>query len=371
MDDRNKESYGEEARLRLVRISKLIRLTTAAAMILFGSLAVIGLVLAFFPYNKEQLADFHGRLIDSINILPADIVRSILGETHIRLQVMLVGFFITLFGLLMVYLIQECRKIFKKIINSHSPFTREASSDFRKLSLKALLICIFSTLLGLVIVLLLRLFAYIFEYGAYLQAKADETNRIQEEMIMSFAEITENKSEQTGRHVRRVAEYSRIMAEAMGIDEDRAKLIRLASTMHDIGKLLIPDEILEKPSRLTDEEFEVIKKHPGYGGKLLNDVEGEVMSMAKTVALEHHERPDGRGYPEGKTGSDISIESRIVAVADVYDALTSRRSYKQAWDEKDAYEEIVKGRGTQFDADVVDAFIKSYPKINAVREDMK
>ena len=91
------------------------------------------------------------------------------------------------------------------------------------------------------------------------------------------------------------------------------------------------------------------------------------MHMARTVALEHHERPDGHGYPEGKKDADISLEGKIVAVADVYDALTSRRSYKQAWDEKDAYAEILKGKGTQFDAAVVDAFERAYPKINETR----
>lgn len=361
----------EESYKRIIKISRIIQYTTIVAMIAFAVFAMFGLVIAFYPYSEEQLEDFQSRIVDNINLLPTDLVSGFFGDTHLKLKVMLTGFFMTLFGLLLVYLIYEYKKIFKKILSSRTPFTREASNDFRKLSFKALLICLFSTLLGLVLFLVLRLFAYLFEYGAYLQDKADETNRIQEEMIMSFAEISENKSDQTGKHVRRVAEYSLIMAEAMGIDEDQAKLIRLASTMHDIGKLLIPNAILEKPARLTEEEFAVIKKHPVYGGDLLNNVEGDVMRMAKTVALEHHERPDGKGYPEGKTGEDISIEGRIVAVADVYDALTSRRSYKQAWDEKDAYNEIVKGRGTQFDADVVDAFIKAYPRINEVRESLQ
>ena len=361
----------EESYKRIIKISRIIQYTTAVAMALFGLFALGGIGIAVYPYDAEMIVSFHRSLIDSVNLLPSDLIRSFMGEDHLRLQVILTGVFIFLFGILLVYLIHEYRKIFKKITSSRSPFTRETSGDFRKLSNKALLICLFSTLLGLALFLLLRLFAYIFEYGAYLQDKADETSRIQEEMIMSLAEITENKSEQTGKHVRRVAEYSLLMAEEMGIDEDEAKMIRLASTMHDIGKLLIPDSILEKPARLTDEEFAVIKKHPGYGGDLLNNVEGDVMRMARTVALEHHERPDGRGYPEGKKGNSLSIEGRIVAVADVYDALTSNRSYKKAWDEKDAYEEIVKGRGTQFDEGVIDAFIKAYPKINAVREKLQ
>ena len=183
--------------------------------------------------------------------------------------------------------------------------------------------------------------------------------------------FTENKSEQTGRHIRRVAEYSRIIAEELGLGEDRAKVIRLASTMHDIGKILIPSEILEKPARLTDAEFNIIKKHPGYGEELLRNVEGDVIGVAKTIALEHHERPDGRGYPRGLQSDSLSLEGQIVAVADVYDALTSKRSYKDAWDEQAACHEILKGRGTQFSETVVDAFERAYSSINSVRQQLQ
>ena len=361
----------EESRTRIIKISRIIQLTTTFCMILFGVIAVGGLLVGFFPYAEEELESTSLMIADSSNLLPVDVTRFILGDSSYRLQIMLSGIFITLMALLLVYLIHEYKKIFKYFILSRTPFTKKTCTDLRKLSVKSLLLVLFSTLLGFIIFLLIRLFAYIFEYGSYLQDKADETNRIQEEMIMSFAEITENKSEQTGKHVRRVAEFSRIMALEMGLDEDRAKQIRLASTMHDIGKLLIPSNILEKPARLTEEEFAEIKKHPGYGGNLLNNVEGDVMRMARTVALEHHERPDGRGYPEGKTLKDLSLEGQIVAVADVYDALTSKRSYKQAWNEKDAYDEIVKGKGSQFSEAVVDAFIKAYPRINAVREELQ
>ena len=363
----------EETRKRIVKISKIIQLMTTLCMILFGGIAVIGLGVAFFSFQiqEDELATMHYDLVNNANLLPIDLVATFMKDNNIRLQIALAGIFISLMSAILVYLIYGYKKIFKQIINARTPFTMETADRLRKLATRALLLVFFSTLLGIILFLVLRLIAYIFEYGAYLQEKADETSRIQEEMIMSFAEITENKSEQTGKHVRRVAEYSRIMALEMGLGEDRANQIRLASTMHDIGKLMIADAILEKPARLTEEEFAEIKKHPGYGGRLLKNVEGDVMRMAQTVALEHHERPDGRGYPEGKTLDDLSLESRIVAVADVYDALTSKRSYKQAWDEKEAYEEIVKGKGTQFDESVVEAFIKAYPKINNVREELQ
>ncbi|MBP5363533.1 MAG: HD-GYP domain-containing protein [Ruminococcus sp.] len=361
----------EEMRKHIVRISRIIQFSIWFCMAIFGIVTVLGFVLAFYPYQERNLAELNTRIVDNANLLPIDLIHMFLKNSHIRLQICFAGICISLMALTVFFLIYELRKIFRNTIKSQTPFTHETCEALKKLSVKALLLVVFSTLAGIIVFLLLRLFAYIFEYGTFLQEKAEETNHIQEEMIMSFAEVVENKSEQTGKHVRRVAEYSRIIALGMGIDEERAERLRLASTMHDIGKLLINDEILEKPARLTDEEFDEIKKHPGYGGKLLKNVEGDVMRMAKTVALEHHERPDGRGYPNGKSAEDISIEGQIVAVSDVYDALTSRRSYKQAWDPQVAYEEIIKGKGTQFGDAVVNAFIRVYPQINAVREQMQ
>ena len=262
----------------------------------------------------------------------------------------------------------ELQTFMSYIEKGDQPFTFESAYKLRKLSYGTLTFLVMNLFWGIIVFFITQLLSYLFEYGAYLQQRADETYRIQEEMILSFAEITENKSEQTGRHVRRVAEYTRIIALAMGYPEDEAKKLMMASTMHDIGKLLIPVEILEKPAKLTDEEFAVIKQHSGYGGQLLNNVEGEVMNLARTVALDHHERLDGKGYPAGKSGETISIDGRIVAVADVYDALTSKRSYKEAWDEKKAYNEILKGKGTQFDSSVVDAFCRSYEQINDIRQ---
>ncbi len=258
------------------------------------------------------------------------------------------------------------QKVISTLIEGEKPFTRETARKIRKASVAILLTVLYNPFTGIVIFLIALLFSYLVDYGAYIQERADATNRIQEEMIVSFAEITENKSGQTGQHVRRVSEYAKILAEELGLSPEAAENLRLASVMHDIGKLLIPGEILEKPGKLTDKEYAVIKKHTTYGGQLLANVEGDVMGTARIVALEHHERPDGRGYPEGKT--DISIEGRIVAVADVYDALTSKRSYKEAWKEDRAYEEIVNGSGTQFDAEVVRAFQNAYAKISDVRE---
>ncbi len=186
--------------------------------------------------------------------------------------------------------------------------------------------------------------------------------RTQESVILSFAEISESKSRQTGQHVKRVSEYARVMAAAAGYDEEQCSEIALAAMMHDIGKLLIPPEILEKKGRLTAEEFAVIKTHVTIGEELLRNSPGEVMNMARRIALQHHERWDGKGYL-GYSGEKIDYISRFVAVADVFDALVSKRSYKDGWPPEQAYAEIVKNRGTQFAPHAVDVFVESYDKI--------
>ncbi len=189
----------------------------------------------------------------------------------------------------------------------------------------------------------------------------------QEAIILSFAEISESKSLQTGQHVKRVSEYVKVMAEYAGYDENERSKIALASMMHDVGKLMIPPEILEKPARLTPDEFNVIKTHVTYGEELLHNTRGEVMDMARRIALQHHERWDGHGYL-GYIGEDIDVLSRLVAVADVFDALVSKRSYKEGWAPEEAYAEIIKQKGTQFSPYAVDIFIKSYDRILEILE---
>ena len=227
-------------------------------------------------------------------------------------------------------LIRFFEPVMALLAEGRRPFDSDIAVKLRKMAFFFLAVAVFNLPLGGISFLLMLLFSYIMEYGAYIQKRADETNHIQEEIILSFAEITENKSGQTGQHIKRVSEYSRVIAEQLGLPEDRVENIRIASTMHDIGKLLIPSEILEKPGRLTNEEYAVIKTHTSMGGKLLEHVEGEEMQLSRTIALQHHERYDGQGYPEQMKQDAISLDGRIVAVADVYDALTSKRAYKDA-----------------------------------------
>ena len=283
-----------------------------------------------------------------------------------------IGCFVLLISYVIIFmLVRTAAHVMKYLADGKRPLDAEKAKSIRHRSWYLLLFLLYNPLLGLVSFALTVLFSYIMEYGGYIQERADETNRIQEEMIMSFAEITENKSGQTGQHIKRVSEYSRIIAGQLSLSPEQVEKIRIASTMHDVGKLLIPSEILEKPGKLTDEEYATIKTHTTMGGKLLENVEGEEMQLSRTIALQHHERPDGKGYPQNLTGEDISLEGKIVAVADVYDALTGRRSYKTAWKEDDAYKEILKGRGTQFDPVVVDAFVAAHDQILAVQEKYK
>lgn len=281
----------------------------------------------------------------------------------------MIGIFVSLLTwLVLLFFTRLIGQFMKHLAEGGRPFNVQYAKRMRRYAFPFILLALYNPLLGIVSFALVLFFSYIMEYGGYIQEQADETNRIQEKIIFSFAEITENKSGQTGQHIKRVSEYSRILAEQMGLPPEQCDQIRIASTMHDVGKLMIPSEILDKPGKLTDEEYAVIKTHTTYGGQLLENVEGDELKLSRTIALQHHERYDGHGYPARLSAADISLEGRIVSVADVYDALTSRRSYKDAWNEDDAYREIIKGKGTQFDPQVVEAFEAAHDKILAVRQ---
>ncbi|WP_352397608.1 HD domain-containing phosphohydrolase [[Clostridium] aminophilum] len=201
--------------------------------------------------------------------------------------------------------------------------------------------------------------------------KLDYMNKFlhaQENIIQTFAEIMEAKSGETGKHVRRVAEYSQLLAKKLGQGTENAAYIRVASMMHDVGKLMIPLEILEKQGALDENEFEVMKTHTTYGDQLLSHSNGTVMNIARDIAYEHHEKWDGSGYPRGLHGDQISLTAQIVAVADVYDALTSKRAYKDAWPPETAKAEILNQTGKHFSPAVVDAFCSCYNNIENARK---
>lgn len=177
----------------------------------------------------------------------------------------------------------------------------------------------------------------------------------QEVLITALSQMIESESQETGMHVKRVSEYTKILCRNLGYDEEIVWKVGLAAMMHDVGKILIPHEILEKPGRLTNDEFDIIKKHTIYGKKLLENSKGELMKLSAQIAYEHHERYDGNGYA-GMKENEISIYSKCVSVADVFDALVSWRPYKNPWTPAQARDEIVSQRGKQFDPVIVDIF---------------
>jgi putative two-component system response regulator len=175
------------------------------------------------------------------------------------------------------------------------------------------------------------------------------------EMLTRLARVSEHRDDQLGEHVWRVATVSAMLARELDLPSSYADLLLRAARLHDIGKIAIADGILMKPARLSPEEFEIIKKHTTIGAQLLAGGNSALMQMAERIALTHHERWDGQGYPRGLSGHEIPLEGRIVAVADTFDTITHDRPYRRAQSVKEAVVEIEKHRGTQFDPSVVDA----------------
>lgn len=190
----------------------------------------------------------------------------------------------------------------------------------------------------------------------------------QRELIFTMGEICETRSQETGFHVKRVAEYSYLLAQLSDCNEDLASLIQQASPMHDIGKVAISDTILHKAGKLTLEEWEIMKTHSTLGHVMLSVSKRPLLKMAATIALEHHERWDGAGYPNGLAGENISLAGRITGIADVFDALGSTRCYKEAWELPEILEFFKQGRGTNFDPTLIDLFFANLDQFLQIRD---
>ena len=174
--------------------------------------------------------------------------------------------------------------------------------------------------------------------------------------VYRLSRAAEYKDEDTGAHVQRMSHYSSAIARGMRMDVDFVENILWAAPMHDIGKIGIPDRVLQKPGKLNPAEWEIMKQHSVIGAEILKDASADFMIMGADIALSHHEKWDGSGYPEGISKADIPLAGRIVAVADVFDALTSKRPYKEAFPLEKALDIIKEGHGVHFDPDVVDTF---------------
>ncbi|MEA3314369.1 MAG: PAS domain S-box protein, partial [Campylobacterota bacterium] len=195
-----------------------------------------------------------------------------------------------------------------------------------------------------------------------------EIEETQKEVVFTMGAIGETRSKETGNHVKRVAEYSYLLAKLAGLDEDEAQLIKLASPMHDIGKVGIPDSILNKPARLTKDEFEIMKTHSKIGYDMLKGSKRPILKASSHIALEHHERWDGKGYPNGSSGKEIHIYGRITSICDVFDALGSDRCYKKAWELEKILKLFKVEQGQQFDPTLMQLFLDNLDKFLIIRD---
>ncbi len=200
---------------------------------------------------------------------------------------------------------------------------------------------------------------------------SQEIEETQKEVVFTMGAIGESRSKETGNHVKRVAEYSKLLALAYGLPEQEAELLKQASPMHDIGKVAIPDAILNKPGRFNAQERAIMDTHAELGYSMTNKSERPLLKAASIVAHEHHEKWNGKGYPRGLSGEDIHIYGRITAIADVFDALGSDRVYKKAWNDEKILKLFREERGEHFDPNLIDLLFDNLDKIYAVRDTFK
>ncbi len=200
---------------------------------------------------------------------------------------------------------------------------------------------------------------------------ATEIEETQREVVFTMGAIGESRSQETGYHVKRVAEYSKVLALAYGLCEDEAELLKQASPMHDIGKIAIPDSILNKPGRFNDDERKIMNTHAELGYNMIKNSQRDLLKAAAIVAYEHHEKWDGTGYPRGLSGENIHIYGRITAIADVFDALGSDRVYKKAWKDEKILKLFHQEKGKHFDPKLVELFFENLNEFYSIREKFK
>ena len=215
---------------------------------------------------------------------------------------------------------------------------------------------------------LLALYDQIRELDRKVKQRTTDLNNSRLEIIRRLGRAAEFKDNETGMHVIRMSHYSRIIAKGIGLSDVEADQILSAAPMQDIGKIGMPDRILLKPEKLDEEEWTLMQKHPEYGANIIGDHESDLLRMAKEVALTHHEKWNGEGYPRGLVGEEIPLVGRIIAIADVFDALTTQRPYKQAWPVDKALNFIKDEKGKHFDPALVDIFLDNIDEVLDVKE---
>jgi len=205
------------------------------------------------------------------------------------------------------------------------------------------------------------------ELDRKVRVQTKQLNKTRLQIIQRLGRAAEYKDNETGLHVIRMSYYARIIGLAAGMSEEDADMLMNAAPMHDIGKIGIPDTILKKPGKLSEHEFKVMETHCEIGAEIIGDDDSELLKLAKIVALTHHEKWNGQGYPNKLQGEEIPRVGRIVAIADVFDALTSKRPYKNAWPVEEAVDLMLKSAGKQFDPQLIPLFIEVLPEILKVK----
>ncbi|AMR67247.1 response regulator [Aquipseudomonas alcaligenes] len=198
--------------------------------------------------------------------------------------------------------------------------------------------------------------------------RVEELRETRLQIVQRLGLAAEYKDNETGLHVIRMSHYSRVLALAAGFSEAQAEELLNAAPMHDVGKIGIPDAVLRKPGKLDGEEWEVMKQHAQIGADIIGEHPSGLLRMAREIALNHHEKWDGSGYPRGIGGAEIPVEARIIAIADVFDALTSERPYKKAWPVEEAVQLLREQSGRHFDPELVELFLGQLPAILEIKE---
>lgn len=209
------------------------------------------------------------------------------------------------------------------------------------------------------------------ELESQVKKRTEELLKTKLEIIHQLGKASEYRDNETGMHVIRISYYAQMIAQKLGLEEKQCTLLHQAAPLHDIGKIGIPDAILLKNGKLTPDEWEVMKTHTTMGNDILGDTESEVLVAAKEIALYHHEKWDGSGYPDGISGESIPLFARICAIADVFDALTSARPYKKAWSNKDAFAFIKEHIGSSFDPKLAEIFVENADLVEDIQSRFK
>ncbi len=209
------------------------------------------------------------------------------------------------------------------------------------------------------------------ELAAKVKRNTIELHQTRLKIIQRLGRAAEYRDNETGFHVIRMSHYARLIAEEYGGNESWVSMVFNASPMHDVGKIGIPDKVLLKPGKLDAEEWELMKKHAEFGAEIIGEEKEPLLQMSRVIALTHHEKWDGSGYPNGLSAYEIPLEGRIVAIADVFDALTSERPYKKAWPVDDAISLIKESSGSHFDPALVEIFIRVLPQALQIKDSYK